>query len=760
MELKRTFRLRWMGLLAGALLLAGCARSPGQRQARYLESGIKYFEKKDYSRALIQFNNALRINRKDAEPHYRLALTYLELGDPGRASQHLGEATRLNPGHAEAQLKLAQLLLLSRDKRLLERARQSAEAALKSAKQEPEALDTLALAKLELGEPDEAEQHLRQALSKFPAHLNSSVMLMMLQLRRKDLAGAESTLTRAVAQAPKSPEPLVALARLYTALRRLPDAEAQLQRAIQLDPRHGRALLDLALLRLRQGKAAEAEQLYRRIAQLPGREYKPVHAMYLVQAGRIQDAIPEFEDLAKKDPDDRAARSRLVAAYVRVRRFSDAENVLARALKQNPKDVQALMEQASLLLLNRRFADAGISLAQALRIRPDSAQAHHLMARALAGQGHAARQRDELSEALRLDPRLLPARIDLARMFLNTRSPKTALDVLQQAPAGQAGNLGLRVQKNWVLLALGERAQVRKELDTLPAGARVPEFLLQDGLLRYHDKDLAGARSALGEALRRMPEDSRALDAVVLAHGGPRSAAAREKIREHAAQYPKSALVHYYMGRMLMLDAKWADARTAMATAVNLNPALPDPQLAMAQLDVVDKKPEAARAVLQRVLERYPEYAAARLFMGNLEETAGNPGAAIAHYRKIVQIEPRNVLGLNNLAYLLAVHARQPDEALSFAQRAAEMAPDNPAIQDTIGWIYYIKGLYRTALPYLEKAAAGPAGGARRRYHLAMVYLKLGKEERGREVLDSALKLDPNLPEAAMARAMLPGASR
>jgi Tfp pilus assembly protein PilF len=41
-----------------------------------------------------------------------------------------------------------------------------------------------------------------------------------------------------------------------------------------------------------------------------------------------------------------------------------------------------------------------------------------------------------------------------------------------------------------------------------------------------------------------------------------------------------------------------------------------------------------------------------------------------------------------------------------------------------------------------------------------MVYLKLGKEERGREVLDSALKLDPNLPEAAMARAMLPGASR
>jgi len=72
-------------------------------------------------------------------------------------------------------------------------------------------------------------------------------------------------------------------------------------------------------------------------------------------------------------------------------------------------------------------------------------------------------------------------------------------------------------------------------------------------------------------------------------------------------------------------------------------------------------------------------------------------------------------------------------------------------VADTLGWTYFQKGLYSLAVTNLEDAIA-KQGTAVRQYHLAMAYLKAGDPKRGRETLDAALKKDPNLPEAQMAR--------
>jgi uncharacterized protein HemY len=106
---------------------------------------------------------------------------------------------------------------------------------------------------------------------------------------------------------------------------------------------------------------------------------------------------------------------------------------------------------------------------------------------------------------------------------------------------------------------------------------------------------------------------------------------------------------------------------------------------------------------------------------------------------------------LNNLAFLLADQANQPDEALKLAQQAKELAPRDPSVDDTLGWVYYCKGLYPVAVKHLE-AAVAKEPNARRKYHLAMVYLKSGDRKRGAEVLNQALKLDATLPEAATAQ--------
>jgi uncharacterized protein HemY len=87
---------------------------------------------------------------------------------------------------------------------------------------------------------------------------------------------------------------------------------------------------------------------------------------------------------------------------------------------------------------------------------------------------------------------------------------------------------------------------------------------------------------------------------------------------------------------------------------------------------------------------------------------------------------------LNNLAYLLTENTGQPDEALKYAEQAKEIVPANPEVDDTLGWIYYRKGIYLTAVKYLESATA-KSSTAVRRYHLAMAYLKAGDVKRGQQ---------------------------
>ena len=114
----------------------------------------------------------------------------------------------------------------------------------------------------------------------------------------------------------------------------------------------------------------------------------------------------------------------------------------------------------------------------------------------------------------------------------------------------------------------------------------------------------------------------------------------------------------------------------------------------------------------------------------------------VARYRAVLAIDASNLIALNNLAYELA--AGSPDEALKLAQQAAEIAPDRPDIQDTLGWIYYRKGLYSMAVPHL-KTAVDKEPNPRRQFHLGMSYLKIGDQTNGQKIVREALLKDPNL---------------
>lgn len=740
---KRGNSLVAIAALSAGFLMIGCSRSPQAREEQYLKRGMAQAAKQDYGRAVLEFRNAIRVMPRDAEPHYQLGITYLASGSAANGITELRRATELNPKHAGAQLKLAELMTTSQNQNVLHDAVGRLESILTAAPDNIDATDTLALAEWRLGKIDDASKRLEEALQRFPTSLRSSIQLARLKLSRKDLNGAETVLRKAAASAPNSPDAAVALGELYLLASQPDRAEPEFRRALALDAKTGVALMGLAAIQIAGKRMEQAEQTLRQVSALPGKDYKPQHAIFLYRTGKRDEALKEFEALSQADPEDRAARTRVVSLYLAMGKVPQAETLLATALKKNPKDTDALLQASMVSLRQGKTEEAQSDLQKVLHFMPNSAQAHLTLASVYKLKGMTLSARQELSEALRLDANLLAARVELANSYV-TSEPKSALRVLDDAPKQQRQVLAVIVARNWALIGLNNKAEARANLDSALHLGRFPELVLQDGVLKLIEKDYAGARVAADEVLAKNPEDARAARLIIDTYAAEKQMQkGGERLLQLVAARPNSADLQFLLGQWQVSTGKTEGARKAFEAAKVANPKLLQADFALADLDIRENRMDPARHRLTAIAHADPKNVAALLSLANLEENAGNRSGAATQYRAVLAVDASNLFALNNLAYYLVL--TDPEEAAKLAQRAAELAPDNPTVQDTLGWVFCRKGDYRMALQCL-KAAVSKEPTPRREFHLAICYLKSGNRELGEKLMQKALAQDSNLP--------------
>ena len=106
------------------------------------------------------------------------------------------------------------------------------------------------------------------------------------------------------------------------------------------------------------------------------------------------------------------------------------------------------------------------------------------------------------------------------------------------------------------------------------------------------------------------------------------------------------------------------------------------------------------------------------------------------------------------------------DEAVRLAQSAVQTNPEVPSFVDTLGWVYYKKGLYAAAAEQLKKAVSVDEAAARRsntmptptyHFHLGVALAAKGDKAGARREIESALRLGEKtgFPEADEARKTL-----
>jgi tetratricopeptide (TPR) repeat protein len=359
-----------------------------------------------------------------------------------------------------------------------------------------------------------------------------------------------------------------------------------------------------------------------------------------------------------------------------------------------------------------------------------------------------------LYKALQHDSSSLPIRLELSQALLGTNA-KAALDVLDTAPESQKQSTPVLVQRNWVFLALGDMKSMRASIDLGLSREKSPELLLQDGLWKLRAGDFGAAQVALEASLNGNPGEVRALAALNEAYFAQKKGLiAIEKVKAYASKLPDSAPVQQFLGTMLWATGDIKGARTAFEAAIASDKNFVTAKLALAQMDAGEGKIDESIARVRSILLADSGNVTAQLWLGMLEEVKGNHDVALEQFRDVVRKDPNNAKALNNLASLLAEYANKPDEALPYAQKAVEIGPDNPEFADTLGWVLYRKGLYAASVQQLERAAAHQDKPIWK-FHLAMAYSKLGDVKRGRAALDAGLKMNPNVPEAKLAKDML-----
>ena len=146
-------------LLATLVLLAGCATTPQQKYARFLQRGQKLLESSKYSRAIVEFRGAMQSQPKEAEAYYWPARAFLGENKVGDAVVALRKATDLKPEYAAAQLKLAELMIRSQSRATAERCGTARiRRILTGNPGDDDALFTLAAAEAQLGKTEDAEK--------------------------------------------------------------------------------------------------------------------------------------------------------------------------------------------------------------------------------------------------------------------------------------------------------------------------------------------------------------------------------------------------------------------------------------------------------------------------------------------------------------------------------------------------------------------------------------------------------------------------
>lgn len=631
----------------------------------------------------------------------------------------------------------------------------------------------------------------RDTLTRNPDDIDLAIAAMGAMYRAQEYRQADQLLADLLASGHSDPR--LAQLELQGHLRqgRLDTAGELLEKMVARNTHDSSSKLSLAMLRTRSGQFDAAKKLIDELLT-ENPDVITSHAAladWYLRQDQKEKAIAACNDyLAQHDTVDayRLRSQVLLALNEKEKAIADIEQLLKRA-----------GDNADILLnVSELYGAAGLrekaleTSRKALAIQPDAFDTQKQMAILLLASPQSQREGMELLEkALTQQPRDAQLRLRKASLLLGQGAGPAAAEAVEMlnALANEYPRLELAwgYLVEWYLL----NNQTGMAMDTVLRGlVGLPE---SRALLMYKARIEAlrspsVALDTLNQLARRFPADETIIEmqaqqmhrlgktdeAIKLLRDGVASSRSpntvqmklplmemlyqkgtidqAEQLYKELQQEPDISSVA--MLRWLRLISKTSAAEQSVAVFQRWYDAHPkNSSVALLVLKdmLADGTAEAAKMaeqILALVQSREPDSSEAAYGMAMLWHMTGRKLEAIPLYERALQLQPDNVVAMNNLAWILSQEKGEHAKALELADKGLALNPNYTDMIDTRGMIYFSLRQYDKAAQDFQIASNryldGQPSKTASTFHLAQCLRQLGKNEQALVELYKARDLD------------------
>lgn len=739
-------------LLTGLAVLSACRGSA--RAKEHVDQANRYIEQKQFADAEKEYREAIRIDADLADAHYRLGILDQQQEHPTAAIQELSRAVDLDGKNLDARLRLGALQVAATQ---YGDAHTQAEAVLAADSRNSGAHRLLGEISLQQMQYVPAENELKLAIDLNPRDSQAYGDLGLAQLLDAEYGAAEKSFRTAVDIRPDDPQTFINLANFYKAQEQPERSEQTLRDGMIRDPRAVELPIALAGLYVEHARLPDAKRTLDQTESDQNNypDGRRAVADFYLSNGDAAAALERFRALAEKDPRDLAASKKVAECYLQLGKWQEANDWISQHGNNNDVDFRVLRGRSDLGAL--KLKDAEAELRSALADSPDAPSVEYYLAQVYISQEEPAAAQQALNDALHAQPGYLPAVLGLGQISLQQGNADVALNYASHVIATSFWLADAHILAGSANLLRGDQDQAERAFE-IAAGLnpRSPEAQERMGkVLALHGK-YPDAEKAYENSLVLAPAYAPALSGLadLLAKEGKAKQASARIDRQIAAQ-PKAHELQVAKAEFCIAQKDWACAERSYKQVIALNPYYVNGYLALAHVYAATNKPDAMIQQYEAARAKFPDYLPAYILLGQVYTYVGKTDQAQQVYQDALKRNSNFYQAQMNLARLYSDHGGPLADALQLAQKAKASQPDDPNVNDTLGWVYYRQGLYNSAIPALESAVAKNPQNAAFQFHLGMTYLAAGQNSQAHTSLQAALNLGLNPQDAHSAQEAL-----
>jgi len=355
-----------------------------------------------------------------------------------------------------------------------------------------------------------------------------------------------------------------------------------------------------------------------------------------------------------------------------------------------------------------------------------------------------------VEHAVKVNPTSEAARVGLMSIRGQMADKKGMVAAAQEAMAAMPNSVRITEAAGIALLTAGEVNQAISTFNKLvQAQPKSPTALMRLAQAQAAAKDVNGAIESLKKAQALEPNSPRAngMMAEVLASAGRYDEALAEA-RKLQTRTPDSSGGFSLEGDIFTAQKRYKEAERLYNEAIRRDAQNTMLFSKLYRIVELDGRPDDAQGYAAKWLQSHPQDINARIFLAERYLQQQDYKNATRYYKMVMDIDPNHVAALNNLAWV-AGQAKDPN-ALAYARKAHELAPNNPAVLDTLGMLLVEKGEAVKGLPYLEQAFKMAPQSPEIHFNYVAALNKAGKKDAARRELETLAKhQNPQVKEQA-----------